>query len=53
VLRVNRVHEIDGIGLALGVLEGFVLGEEGFLGRGIGLAWDELGFLVDVAQAMQ
>lgn len=54
VLRVDRIHEIDGVLDALGLLELFVLGQKGLLRLGIGLTRDELGLLlVDVAQTVQ
>ncbi len=50
---MDRVHEADDVVLALGLLEGGVVGEERLLGRGIGLAGDQLGLLVDEAQPTQ
>lgn len=35
------------------MLEVVVLGEKGFLSLGVGLARDQLGFLVDIAEAVQ
>ncbi len=53
VLRMDRIHEADDVVLVLVLLELFVLGKQRLLGLRVGLAGDQLGLLVDEAEAMQ
>ena len=53
VLRMGRVHEVDRVVFALGLLELPIALEKRSLGLGIGLAGHDLRLLVDVAETMQ
>ena len=50
---MNSVHDRDDVVLAFVFLQFFVLGKMRFLGLGISLAGDQLGFLVDKIETVQ